>query len=173
MAIRGTTRRMIRGAAPTAGLSFRVKRVEFPHLKHLKRKTDVIGSEILMFAAFALQKRVRIMLSKPGTGKQYPGLRYRSAQRFKPPAVQTGDLRNSFVAGSRSVGTTRKIQGGMAINFRQATINASKVYGPKLEKTHPFFKPSINRMRNDRTLEKIANRWIKKAIRKCNQEFKT
>jgi len=146
--------------------------VKFPVKKHMARYNRTIGEEILMFAAFALQKRVRQSLGQQGTGKHHPGLKFQSALPGKPPAVQTGDLRNSFVAGSRSIGATRKIAEGMAVNFRQATINASKVYGPKLERTHPFFKPSIQRMRNDKALEKIANRWLKKATAKSNMEFR-
>lgn len=167
MALSRTTRSQVRAT----GLRY-ITNVKFPVKKHIARYKKTIGEEILMFAAFSLQKRVRQSLGQQGTGKHHPGLKYQSALPGKPPAVQTGDLRNSFVAGSRSIGAIRDIPDGMAINFRQATMNMSKVYGPKLEKTHPFFKPSIQRMRNDKTLEKIANRWLKKSTDKSNMEFK-
>lgn len=167
MALSRTTRSQVRAT----GLRY-ITNVKFPVKKHIARYKKTIGEEILMFAAFSLQKRVRTSLGQQGTGKHHPGLKYQSALPGKPPAVQTGDLRNSFVAGSRSIGAVRDISDGMAINFRQATMNMSKVYGPKLEKTHPFFKPSIQRMRNDKTLEKIANRWLKKSTAKSNMEFK-
>ena len=170
MALSRTTRGIIRGAAPTAGLRA-ITSVKFPRKKHFAKVKKTVGNEILLFAAFALQKRVRIMLSKPGTGKLYHGNTFRSSKSPNPPAVQSGDLRNSFVAGSKSIGAITNKPYGMAVNFRQASINMSKVYGPKLEKTHPFFRKSIQRMRNDKALEKIADRYIKRALASCNKEF--
>ena len=172
MAIRGTTRRMIRGAAPKAGLRA-ITSVKFPGKKHFDRFQKTAGEEILLFAAFALQKRVRNMLSKPGTGKLYSGNSYKSAKAPNPPTVQSGDLRNSFVAGSKSIGAITHKPYGMVVNFRQASLNMSKVYGPKLEKTHPFFFPSVQRMRNDKALNKIADRYLRHATIKCNREFKS
>ena len=170
MAVTRTTRRMIRGAASSGGLRA-VTSVKFPHPKHLAKIKKTVGNEILLYAAFALQKRVRIMLSKPGKGKLYSGNRYRSAKAPNPPTVQSGDLRNSFVAGSKSIGAITHKPYGMAVNFRQANINMSKVYGPKLERTHPFFFKSVQRMRNDRALEKLADRYLRHAATKCNREF--
>lgn len=172
MAVGRTTRRIIRGAAPKAGLRA-ITSVKFPSKKHFDKFQKTAGEEILLFAAFALQKRVRNMLSKPGTGELYSGNRYRSAKAPNPPTVQTGDLRNSFVAGSKSIGAITRKPYGMAVNFRQASINMSKVYGPKLEKTHPFFFPSVQRMRNDRALDKLADRHLRHAAAKCNREFKS
>lgn len=49
-----------------------------------------------------LQGEVRNELSQPGTGRHHTswGLRYRSSAPGKPPAVQSGRLRNSWLAGA-------------------------------------------------------------------------
>jgi len=172
MALSSTTRGVIRGAASSGGLRA-ITSVKFPHPKHFKKMEKTVGEEILLFAAFALQKRVRIMLSKPGGGKTYSGNSFPSSKAPNPPTVQSGDLRNSFLAGGKSIGAITHKPYGMAVNFRQASINMSKVYGPKLEKTHPFFFKSVQRMRNDKALDKIATRYLKQAIAKCNKEFKS
>jgi phage gpG-like protein len=50
-----------------------------------------------------LQGEIRKELSQPGTGRHHTawGLKYRSSAPGKPPAVQSGRLRNSWLAASR------------------------------------------------------------------------
>lgn len=49
-----------------------------------------------------LQSEIRTELSQPGTGRLHSGwgLKYRSSAPGKPPAVQSGRLRNSWLADS-------------------------------------------------------------------------
>lgn len=49
-----------------------------------------------------VQRDLRLTLSKPGTGKKYSGLRNRSSAPGRPPAAQTGFLRNSWQTGKPS-----------------------------------------------------------------------
>ena len=50
----------------------------------------------MLEAATALQRRLVSYLSRSGTGKHWPGSKYRSSAPGRPPTPQTGRLRNSI-----------------------------------------------------------------------------
>ena len=140
-------------------------RFKHPQYRRILEKHVARGLET---AAFSFQKRLRLMLSKTGTGKKYPGSSYTSALAGNPPAVQTGMLRNSFVTG-KSVSAVKKNATGSTVSVSQASINASIKYAGPLEKTHPFFDPTIKQMAKERVLDQIMDDRLEDAVKEANK----
>ena len=87
------------------------------------------------------QRNIRLNLSKAGTGKQWPGLRYRSSQPGRPPAVQTGSLRNSWQTGAPN-----QIRSASRTGYR---IGSALPYARRLEygggriAARPYLRPAL------------------------------
>lgn len=90
------------------------------------------------------QADLRLTLSKPGTGKKYPGLRYRSSAPGRPPAAQTGYLRDSWQTGQpRRVRTNRLV--GWAIG---SAVPYARIleFGGKRIFARPYLRPALRRI---------------------------
>jgi HK97 gp10 family phage protein len=121
---------------------------------------DIISANIegiqrgLNIAMVALQRELRITLSKKGTGVEYRGgkkgkgsYRRRSAP-FNPPAVDTGTLRNSVQTATVKNVTGRNfvsvVMSGLVAGVdKDARIPRWLEYGTRYMHDRPFIAPSI------------------------------
>jgi hypothetical protein len=135
-----------------------------------------------------LNKMIVKRLSKPGTGKQYPKAkkttkwqeegfpRYRSAAKGRPPAVQTGRLRRSWVlpsAPKRFIGGYRSIL--HQVEPTDSGVTSPVKYGLYLETDksgalgkglHPFLGGQFGAIAIvQRQSQKIFRYYFEKAIR--------
>ena len=109
------------------------------------------AAKSLDLVAIAFQKRIRQMLSKAGSGTKYSGSDYKSSDDGEPPTVQTGNLRNSWVASSRKkVFGRRKVKVliNQGVSFGEAAKYAYWLeYGTRNMLPRPFVLPTVHRMR--------------------------
>lgn len=88
-----------------------------------------------------LQRELRINLSKPGGGRKHDGLRYRSSAPGRPPAVQTGLLRNSWQSGQPTRiarGRTLGWMIGSPVRYARALEFGKRGLFPR-----PYLRPAI------------------------------
>lgn len=98
------------------------------------------GLEVMLL----IQSDLRQTMSKAGTGKKYPGLKYRSSAPGRPPAVQTGFLRNSWQTGQPKRVRTHRLIGwalGSAVPYARILEFGGKRMFPR-----PYLRPAIGRM---------------------------
>ena len=126
----------------------------------------------LGFVAIVLQRRIRNRLSRTGTGKQYAGNRAKSSDDGEPPVAQSGRLRNSWVAASKTIGrkpgkriTLRISQGA---GFPEAAKYAYWLeYGTKHMAARPFIEPSVRTVKP--RAAKLFNMKYRKVIEQINR----
>jgi hypothetical protein len=88
-----------------------------------------------------LQKHLKELLNRPGSGKQHASLNYRSSAPGQPPARQTGNLARSWQAG-QPVLITR----GSTIGYR---LGSPVKYAARLEfgdgdlAARPYLRPAL------------------------------
>lgn len=119
------------------------------------------GTQRLILEA---QVEVKKNLSRAGTGKKHPGLRYTSSAPGNPPAVQTGTLRRSW-----QTGTVRKVTAGTRLGWR---LGSNLRYARRLEfgggfiAPRPYLRPALNaiRPRVDRVMKAYIGQALKRAL---------
>ena len=140
-------------------------------IRQMNQRATLKGLEAL---TFSFQRRVKKMLSKPGTGKKKSGQKYAPSVSPNPPAVQTNRLRNSWVAG-RKKRTTRPGKVSILLSQGAGFADAAK-YGYILEKglgnlkgkKREFIKPTIKLFRGGRA-QRIFSSVFRREIAKINQ----
>ena len=138
----------------------------------------------LNIAMVALQREIRVTLSKKGTGVAYRGgkkgkgsYRRRSAP-FNPPAVDTGTLRNSVQTATVQNRTGRNfvsvvMSGLVAGVYKDARIPRWLEYGTRYMHDRPFIAPSIKvvkpkvvdiiELQMDKAIKRMKRRALKAA----------
>jgi len=140
-------------------------------LKRLNQRATMKGLDAL---TFSFQRRVKKMLSKPGTGEKKSGQDYAPSVSPNPPAKQTGRLGNSWVAGRKK----RKTGPGRVSIFlsQGASFADAAKYGYILEKglgnlkgkKRPFIVPTIKLFRGQRA-QRIFSSVFRREIAKINK----
>jgi hypothetical protein len=140
-------------------------------LNRLNQRATMKGLDAL---TFSFQRRVKKMLSKPGTGRKRSGQNYAPSVSPNPPAVQSGRLRNSWVAGRKK----RKTRPGKVSIFltQGAGFADAAKYGYILEKglgnlkgkKREFIKPSIKLFRGGRA-QRIFSSVFRREVAKINK----
>ena len=108
-----------------------------------------------------VQTEIRKMLSQPGTGKLHSGLRYQSSAPGRPPAVQTGSLRNSWQTGQ-----PRKRLAGSRISW---ALGSKSRYARRLEygfgflAARPYLRPAVAIVRP--RAPKVMTAYVARAIK--------
>lgn len=119
-----------------------------------------LGTQRLILEA---QIEVKKNLSRAGTGKKHPGLRYTSSAPGNPPAVQTGTLRRSW-----QTGTVRKVTAGTRIGWR---LGSNLRYARRLEfgggfiAPRPYLRPALKAIRP--RVERVMKAYIGQAMNKA------
>ncbi len=114
-----------------------------------------------------IQTEIRKNLSRPGTGIRYPGQPTRSSAPGRPPAAQTGSLRNSWQTGKPS----KRIAGSrIAWAVGAALPYARLEFGFGRALPRPYIAPAI-RIVTPRA-KKIMDAYVASAIRKAFPSMK-
>jgi hypothetical protein len=122
----------------------------------------------------ALQGRIKIKLSQPGTGKLRRDGKRASAEG-EPPAVQTGDLRRSFTdSGLSRVRTFPKSVRGTV--SQGAGLDKVKVYARALEygyppnnlKPRPYLGPVVEEAKRDELAPKLIRYFLDITVNELN-----
>ena len=119
-----------RGVKATVRTDFRAK--------DLEQVMDKVLVEFTNRVTTRLQQSIKVTLSQPGTGKKYPGLNYTSAAKGKPPTVQSGTLRRSWVSNAARTKPKKK-KTGVSL-----TLGTNVLYARPLDRgSHPFIRPAL------------------------------
>ena len=109
-----------------------------------------------------IQTEIVNNLRRPGTGIRYAGQPTRSSAPGRPPAAQTGSLRNSWQTGKPS----KRIAGSrIAWAIGSALPYARLEYGFGRALPRPYIAPSIRTVKP--RVKKIMNAYVASAIRKA------
>lgn len=105
----------------------------------------VIGCQrAAMKALLMTQREIKEQLSKPGSGRKHPGLRYQSSAPGMPPAVQTGHLRRSWQAGQhKRIAQGRRVGWSVGSNVRYARrleFGGGRIFA------RPYLRPSLRQI---------------------------
>lgn len=123
--------------------------------------------------ALSLQKRIRKNLSKPGTKPGPYSSKYRPSAPGKPPTVQTGNLRNSWIAAKKR-GPVR-FHKGVEIALRPGRVGSAPKYAWLLEygtrkmKARPYIRPAVAQLNRGKRATRIVEAVLVKNIDVANR----
>ena len=138
--------------------------------RKLDRHMKEAALKSLDLVTIALQKKIRQRLSKAGSGEKYPGSSYRSSAEGEPPAVQSGQLRNSWIAGSRV--KVRQFKKVSVILNQGVSFGAAAKYGFWLEYgtsrmlPRPFVEPTVSAFKS--TAPAVFTKRFKKLVKEID-----
>lgn len=102
--------------------------------------------------AIIVQAEVKKTLSRKGTGRKYPTLRYQSSKPGHPPAVQTGHLRRSIQVDLSRLRDPNRPTAAIGTNVKYGRWLE---FGTRKMPAHPFMLQTIHLSRSA-TLERFA-----------------